>query len=185
MRFTLPLPRHGTVVAYLALGVALSGTAYAATALPRNSVRSVQIKNGQVKTADIARSAVKSSSVADGSLLARDFRPGQVPAGPRGLQGLQGPKGEAGATNVSVRAVSAMGEAIARCPTGSRATGGGADSLEGLVVGQGPTDVPLAFFAPPLEQPAQDYTPTAWSAAARDDAGDPADVTAWVVCAAP
>lgn len=182
MRHTLPRPRHGTVVAYLALGVALSGTSYAAATLSRNSVRSAHIKNGQVKTADLARNAVKSSRVADGSLLAKDFKPGQVPAGP---QGSQGPKGDPGATTVTVKAVSAMGEAIARCPTGSRATGGGADSFEGLVVGQGPTDVPLAFFAPPLAQPAQDYTPTAWSAAARDDVGDPADVTAWVVCAAP
>ena len=182
MRHKLPRPSHGTVVAYLALGIALSGTSYAAATLSRNSVRSAHIKNGQVKTADLARNAVKSSRVSDGSLLARDFKPGQVPVGP---QGTQGPKGEPGATTVTVKAVSAMGEAIARCPAGSRATGGGADSFEGFVVGQGPTEVPLAFFAPPLEQPAQDYTPTAWSAAARDDIGDPADVTAWVVCAAP
>jgi hypothetical protein len=185
MRHTPPLPRHGTVVAYLALGVALSGTGYAAATLPRNSVRSAHIKDGQVKTADLARNAVKSSKVANGSLLARDFKPGQVPPGPRGPQGPQGPKGEPGATSLSIKAVSAMGDAIARCPAGSRATGGGADSFEGVVVGQGPTDVPLAFFAPPLAQPAQDYTPTAWSAAARDEVGDPADVTAWVVCAAP
>jgi len=182
MRYTLPRPRHATVVAYLALGVALSGTSYAAATLSRNSVRSAHIKNGQVRAPDLARNAVKSSRVVDGSLLARDFKSGQLPAGP---QGVPGPKGDAGATNVTVKAVNATGEAVARCPAGSRATGGGADSLEGFVVGQGPTDVPLAFFAPPESTPFQDYTPTSWSAAARDEFGDPADVTAWVVCAAP
>jgi hypothetical protein len=182
MRYTPPRPRHGTVVAYLALGVALSGTSYAAATLSRNSVRSTHIQNGQVRAPDIARNAVRSSRVADGSLLARDFRTGQLPAGPAGAQG---PKGDPGATNVTVRAVTATGEAIARCPAGSRATGGGADSLEGFVVGQGPTDVPLAFFAPAQQQPFEGYTPTAWSAAARDEFGDPADVTAWAVCAAP
>jgi hypothetical protein len=182
---TLSLPRHGTVVAYLSLFVALGGTSYAAATLSRNSVRSGHIRNGQVKGVDLARNAVRSAKVADGSLLARDFKPGQLPAGPQGPQGPQGPKGDAGATNVTVHGVTAVGEAIARCPAGSRATGGGADSFEGIVVGQGPTDVPLAFFAPPDQQPFTGYTPTAWSAAARDELGDPADVTAWVVCAAP
>jgi hypothetical protein len=31
----------------------------------------------------------------------------------------------------------------------------------------------------------QGYTPTSWTAAADDGSGGPADVTAWVVCAAP
>ena len=154
MRYALRRPGHGTVVAYLALGVALSGTSYAAATLSRNSVRSAHIKNGQVRGVDIAANALKSAKVADGSLLARDFQSGQIPAGP---QGAPGPKGDAGATNVIVKAVSAMGEAIARCPAGSRATGGGADSFEGTVVGQGPTDVPLAFFAPPLAPPFDGY----------------------------
>jgi len=48
---------------------------------------------------------------------------------------------------------------------------------------------PLAFFSPPDQQPPGGYTPTAWSAAAVevDTTGvvGPADVTAWVVCAAP
>jgi hypothetical protein len=52
------------------------------------------------------------------------------------------------------------------------------------VVGQGPTTEPLAFFAPPNEQPFVGYTPTAWSAAAETETG-PAYVTAWVVCASP
>lgn len=34
----MKLPSHSTVIAYLALFVALGGTAYAATQLPKNSV---------------------------------------------------------------------------------------------------------------------------------------------------
>jgi hypothetical protein len=75
------------LVAYLALFVALGGTSYAATALSKNSVGAAQIK----------RNAVNTAKVRDGSLLARDFRPGQLPAGPRGVAGTQGLPGPAGA----------------------------------------------------------------------------------------
>ena len=185
MPHKLSRPRHGTVVAYAALFVALSGTSYAAVTLSKNSVRSSHIKNGQVKRVDIANSAVTSAKVGDRSLLARDFKSGQLPAGPQGPVGPQGVKGDPGATNVTVKAVTSTGTAVARCPSPARATGGGADSLDGIVVGQGPTENPLAFYAPADQQPAIDYTPTAWSAAAEDDTGGPADVTAWVVCATP
>jgi hypothetical protein len=71
------------VIACLALLLALGGTSFAAIqALPRNSVTSVQVK--------------------DFSLLAKDFKRGQVPrgatgpAGPAGPAGPQGPAGPAG-----------------------------------------------------------------------------------------
>ncbi len=48
----------------IALLIALGGTGYAATRLPRNSVTTIQVK--------------------DFSLLARDFKRGQIPAGPAG-----------------------------------------------------------------------------------------------------
>ena len=66
----------------LALFVALSGTAYAAT-LPRNSVGTAQLK----------RNAVTSAKVKPFSLLRSDFRQGQIPAGPQGPQGARGPEG--------------------------------------------------------------------------------------------
>jgi Collagen triple helix repeat (20 copies) len=83
-------------VSYLALFVALGGTSYAAVRLPSNSVGSLQI----------TKNAISSSKVRDKSLLARDFKPGQLPAGkpgdagpagPQGPQGPQGAKGPAGA----------------------------------------------------------------------------------------
>jgi hypothetical protein len=76
-------PSPAMVIASLALLIALGGTSYAAVqALPRNSVTTVQVR--------------------DFSLLARDFKRGQVPrgpagpAGPAGPQGPQGPAGPAG-----------------------------------------------------------------------------------------
>jgi hypothetical protein len=79
-------PSPAMVVACLALMVALGGVGYAATALPRNSVGTPQLK----------RNAVTSVKVKDRSLLARDFRRGQLPRGPRGLRGLTGATGAQG-----------------------------------------------------------------------------------------
>src|ERR671930_2272993 len=66
-------PSPSIVVACLALAVGLAGTGYAVTRLPRNSVTTVQVK--------------------DFSLLARDFKRGQLPAGPQGPAGPAGPAG--------------------------------------------------------------------------------------------
>jgi len=81
-------PTPAMVIASLALLLALGGTGYAASqALPRNSVTSVQVK--------------------DHSLLARDFKAGQLPrgkagpAGPVGPAGPQGPAGPAGSAGGS------------------------------------------------------------------------------------
>ena len=73
-------PRHGTVVAYLALFLALGGTAFAAASLPRNSVGTAQIRN----------SAVTGAKVRNHSLSASDFRSGSLPKGPAGPQGPAG-----------------------------------------------------------------------------------------------
>jgi hypothetical protein len=51
-------PSPATVIATIALSVALVGGAYAATALPKNSVGSKQIKKGAVKGKDLAKKAV-------------------------------------------------------------------------------------------------------------------------------
>src|SRR5947208_2783985 len=72
-RIRMRLPSPALVVASLALLVALTATGYAAIRLPRNSVTTVQVK--------------------DFSLLARDFKRGQLPAGPQGPAGPAGPSG--------------------------------------------------------------------------------------------
>ena len=88
-----------TVLATIALMVALGGTGYAASnALPRNSVTSVQVK--------------------DRSLLAKDFKSGQLPRGARGLQGPAGPAGAAGPAG----------------PAGAAGTGGGGTAVKWALV---------------------------------------------------
>src|SRR5204862_4144145 len=83
-------PSPAMVIGCVALLIALGGTGYAAVqALPRNSVTTVQVK--------------------DFSLLARDFKRGQLPRGAQGLPGPaggvgpagpQGPAGPAGTANM-------------------------------------------------------------------------------------
>jgi hypothetical protein len=72
-------PSPALVIACAALLFSLAGTSYAAYTqlLPRNSVGTAQVR--------------------DFSLLRKDFRRGQVPAGPRGRVGPAGPAGPAGA----------------------------------------------------------------------------------------
>lgn len=80
-------PSPATVIATIALLVALAGTGYAAATLPRNSVGSAQLQNNAVTT----------SKVKNHSLLKIDFAANQVPSGPRGSVGPPGPPGAAGA----------------------------------------------------------------------------------------
>jgi hypothetical protein len=81
--------RYANVTATLALVVAMGGTSYAAFSLPAGSVGGKQLK----------QNAVTSSKVKNGSLLRKDFKSGQVPAGktgktgPQGSQGVPGPAG--------------------------------------------------------------------------------------------
>jgi len=82
---------YANVMATIALFVALGGSSYAAIALSKNSVKSKHIAKGQVKRSDIGRNAVNSAKVKNLSLLAEDFRAGQLPSG---AQGIQGPPGE-------------------------------------------------------------------------------------------
>src|SRR4051794_33726550 len=85
MRFR-PRLTYANVVATVALLIAVTGGAYAATQLPKHSVGSRQLK----------RNAVISSKVKNRSLLSRDSKAGQLPAGARGAPGRQGLKGDKG-----------------------------------------------------------------------------------------
>ena len=92
-------PSPATAIALLALFCSLGGTGYAA----------VQLGKGAVKSRHLASGSVNSAKVKDRSLLARDFKRGQLPAGlkgdpgPAGAPGVKGdggaggPKGDQGA----------------------------------------------------------------------------------------
>lgn len=97
------------VLSCLALFVALSGSSYAISKLPKNSVGTAQLQKG----------AVISSKVKDGSLLSRDFKAGQLPRGAQGEAGPQGEKGETGATG----AAGAAGATGATGPMGPSVSG--------------------------------------------------------------
>lgn len=125
-------PSPALIVACIALFVALGGTSYAVTALPRDSVGTVQLKdgavsvgklqngsvsaakigtdavgkrqlrNGSVLGAKIADNAITGAKVRDGSLEAADFKAGQLPEGPRGPAGATGATGAAGAAGTAL-----------------------------------------------------------------------------------
>ena len=132
-----------TVVAVTALVVAVLGStplgrAAARVVLPSNSVGAPQIK----------KNAVTSLKVKDGTLVAADFKAGQLPAGPKGDKGdagiagamgatgpagLKGEKGDQGLPGLSgvqilynAGTVGAGANAItAVCPPGKKVVGGG------------------------------------------------------------
>ena len=88
-------PSPALVVAIIALVVSLTGTTWAVTSLPRNSVGSKQIKKNAVRSSDIKAGAVRGSDVRDGSLGAAEFAPGTL------LKGDKGDKGDTGATGAA------------------------------------------------------------------------------------
>jgi hypothetical protein len=61
-------PRHATIVAYIALFVALGGTTFAATHLGKNSVGAKQLRKNAVTTAKIKKEAVTAAKVKKGAL---------------------------------------------------------------------------------------------------------------------
>jgi hypothetical protein len=98
-------------IAYLALWLALAGgSAYAATQIAANSVGTKQLKPD----------AVVSSRVKDHSLLAQDFKEGQLPSGPQGATGPRGAVGAQGAVGPS----GAVGPQGAEGPAGRPGTPG-------------------------------------------------------------
>lgn len=79
------------VISLLALFVSLGGASYAAIKIPRNSVGNKQLRSN----------AVTSAKVRNDSLLAEDFKAGQLPRGPQGIQGERGEPGATGATGTA------------------------------------------------------------------------------------
>lgn len=114
----VPRPSPALVVACLALVVVLSGTSRAGTlSVPFNSVGSHQLQ----------ANAVVSSKVKNYSLLALDFKPGQL-----GVRSYEIVTGRSEVTNQIFNSV-----AVA-CPMGKRAVGGGGGTAGGIVPGDGP-----------------------------------------------
>jgi hypothetical protein len=129
-------PSHATVVAYLAVFLALGTSSIAAPVrdAARNLVTGQGIMDGTVTTRDVK----------NGSLLRADFKPGLLtnpvgpmgPAGPpgvpgpRGEQGIQGPTGEQGEHGIQ----GPTGDQGIQGPTGEQ----GEQGIQGPTGEQGP-----------------------------------------------
>jgi hypothetical protein len=114
----IPRITPATVIACIALAVALSGTSYAAFVLPADSVTSKQVKNHSIRRADIGRKALASLTGVPGP---------QGPAGPRGPAGPAGPQRPV--TGADVTDNSLTGSDIAESTLG---TVPNADTLDGF-----------------------------------------------------
>ena len=117
------LPSPATVIALLALTLALGGTSYAALKITGKNVQNgsltgADVRNGSLTGADVARrlaarrptSAPASCRARSRAARARPARPAREgPAGPQGDQGEPGPPGERGPTG---RTASAHGASV-------------------------------------------------------------------------
>ncbi|MDQ3823114.1 MAG: hypothetical protein M3321_07730 [Actinomycetota bacterium] len=154
MKNRLPLALSVTALLVAVLGSTPLGQAAREQLLPR----------GSVGTAQLRTNAVVSSKVRNRSLLAVDFRRGQLPQGPPGPQGPVGPQGPAGAPGISGRELraatsandsSTFKTASAACPAGKQMLGGG-------------VAVTPANAAVPVAVTTSYFNGTAWVGSARE-----------------
>jgi hypothetical protein len=157
MKNRLPLVLSITALVVAVLGATPLGEAARNQLVPRNSVGTAQLRTN----------AVVSSKVRNGSLLAADFRRGQLPRGPAGPQGPVGPQGQAGAAGVSGREIrfatsandsSSFKTASATCSAGKQMLGGG------VAITPTSASVPVAITT-------SYFNGTAWVGAARETSG--------------
>lgn len=103
MRRTRSRLTYANVIASLALFVALGGTGYALSQLPKNSVKAKQIARNAVRASEVKTGAIRTAEVRDGTLLGADFAAGELVRGAPGSPGpagATGPQGAVGATGL-------------------------------------------------------------------------------------
>ena len=158
--------RHSTIVAYLALFVALGGTAYAGLNLPRHSVGAKHIKPN----------AVKSGKVSNGSLKAKDFAAGEA-LGPVSVQL---------ASRESDLPDGAEDSIDVFCPDGQVALGGGFRGDDTLSEETNVASSRPVVSTDDLAPPEDDGTFTGWRVSVRNVSGGATGgirPEVWVVCA--
>ena len=116
---------YANVTATVALCVALGGTLIAAkSALDGDEIDKRSIPGNRLEVGSVGTKEAK-------NLLAKDFKRGQLPAGPQGPQGPQGAQGTPGISGLqkvvgtSVNNSNSFKSATATCPAGKRAIGSG------------------------------------------------------------
>jgi hypothetical protein len=191
------------IVAMTALFVAGTGTSYAVSSLPKDSVGAAQIKTSAVRTAEVK----------DGTLLAKDFAAGVLLKGDTGATGAAGAPGATGATgatgakgatgatgtfgSITIQradfpladngSVSAGNLGNVACPAGQVGVGGGANLADtthsdGKITGSGPRKGTVD--APTVPENGEQFT--VWRATAVNPAGGDAATTlrVYIICAA-
>ena len=101
-------PRYADVVGTLALLVAMSGTAYAAHALPKNSVGSKQIKDNKVTGKDVKDGGIGAADLAAGSVGGTHLQTGSVATANLAAGSVTGAKLAAGAVGPAAVGVNAI-----------------------------------------------------------------------------
>jgi hypothetical protein len=141
-------PSPALVIACIALFVSLGGVSYG---LATGSVDTRELKNNSVSTRDLRNNSATGIDIKNGSLLRRDFRAGQLPAGPPGPPGAPGATGRPGApgdngfgllsyaggiaangSSVGVKTLDngESAEGTVPCPDGTHPTGGDVWAVE-------------------------------------------------------
>jgi hypothetical protein len=194
-----------TIVAVTALAVAVLGStpighAAARFVVPKNSIGATQIK----------KNAVTGLKVKDGTLVAADFKAGQLPVGPQGpkgdtgaagAQGLkgeagaQGPKGETGSTGAAgvkgdkgdpgaTKVVQHTADGVAVAPGSFSAAFAYCGAGE-TVVGGGGEAITTGTAKPTLSH-SRPYGTNAWGVWFRNDGATGfVTATAYALCTAP
>jgi hypothetical protein len=164
-----------TMIAMLALFVALTGTGVAASQAlaPPNTVGTQQIVNGSIRLVDLHASAREGMQGETGERGAAGVSGPPGPAGATGPIGATGPAGGFNPAKVSYAFASqssigpgSSGESTATCPSGSISIGGGGLSSVGKLG---------TSWA----------VPGGWRISVYNDTGITITIAAFVVCAAP
>jgi len=176
-----PRTTYANVTATLALFIALSGGAYAATILPANSVGARQLKSSAVERGKIKNQAVNSVKVRDNSLTGADINEaalGKVASAVaadsatnagRALTAAALDKLTYKSATATAPADSASTAATATCDAGQHVVGGG-------VRLDAPTDGLVDDSYP-------DSNNTAWTAHVANAPGAPQNFTVYAICA--
>ena len=199
------LGRHGTAVAYLALFVALGGSAYAAATVTGSNIKDGtvtgrDVKNRSLGTSKLSASAVSSLAGQPGATGPQGEKGAPGPGGPQGPAGPKGEKGDPGAPG-AIGLTGAQGAQGPVGPQGARGVSGWTHRTGVASVASGDqrsiqANCPTGKKAlgggvsstrpSPATQIFQD-APTAamdgWFVSVRNDATAEVTYYAWVICA--
>ena len=179
---------YANVAATLALVFSMSGGALAATHYLISSTKQISPKVLKKLRGSTGATGATGATGKEGPQGKEGTAGKEGKEGTAGKEGKEGKEGAAGATKVTVRvakveiAAKSSGSAVAVCPAGSVATGGGVNPV-------GVTSEPALIKSYPstgtLGQAAEGDTPIAWGGFAYNPTGAPATLYVHVICASP